>query len=30
VPHVAREPNRIAPVVRYTIAIKLTMKPAKI
>lgn len=30
VPHVAREPNRIAPVVRYTIAIKLTMKLAKI
>ena len=27
VPHVAREPNRIAPVVRYTIAIKLVMKP---
>ena len=26
VPHVAREPNRIAPVVRYTIAIKLASK----
>ena len=25
VPHVAREPNRIAPVVRYTIAMKLEM-----
>lgn len=28
VPHVAREPNRIAPVVRYTIAMKLFQKPA--
>jgi len=25
VPHVAREPNRIAPVVRYTIAMKLVV-----
>jgi len=28
VPHVAREPNRIAPVVRYTIAMKLFQKAA--
>lgn len=28
VPHVAREPNRIAPIVRYTIAIKLAAKQA--
>ena len=26
IPHVAREPNRIAPVVRYTIAMKLFLK----
>ena len=26
VPHVAREPNRIAPVVRYTLALKLRLK----
>ena len=25
IPHVAREPNRICPVVRYTIAMKLTL-----
>ncbi len=28
VPHVAREPNRLAPVVRYTIAMKLYEKQA--
>lgn len=27
-PHVAREPNRICPVVRYTIAMKLKLKGA--
>lgn len=27
IPHVAREPNRICPVVRYTIAMKLFLKP---
>ena len=26
IPHVAREPNRIAPVVRYTIAMKLLLR----
>ena len=28
IPHVAREPNRICPVVRYTVAIKLRPIPA--
>ena len=27
IPHVAREPNRICPVVRYTVAIKLYANP---
>ena len=27
IPHVAREPNRICPVVRYTIAMKLFLNP---